>query len=230
MNTKKKFWMAAWLFILLAACRGQPEFVNHEPPSLTVTTIDSSDERVAALGCDVIQPPPNLIGGLDPSYPIAICSIQYTPGEGSDELAAEIERGEFLHYTGGLFGEYIRYVIQRDGEFVLLKTEADFRTAFAPIESPEEALSYALAVRNLAAYYDLQYLPGYEYEVGTIEDTHVTAEADGYIVHLFHQQVAGCGPHWTSAVDVRVAFDGQLEEIANEALFHDPNTDELCVD
>jgi hypothetical protein len=50
------------------------------------------------------------------------------------------------------------------------------------------------------------------------------------IVHLFHDQVTGCGPHWTSEVDVRVSVEGNVEEAASKAIFRDPNTDELCVD
>jgi hypothetical protein len=223
--------MSVWLFIFLTACKGEPKFINHPPPNLTVPSdAFNGGETIAALGCNEIQVPSSLIGGLNPSYPIAICAIRYIPGEGSEELGAEIESGQFFYYTGGLFGNYVRYIIQRDGEFVLLKTEEDFRKVFAPIESPDEALSYVLAVRNLSANYGLQYTPGYEYEVDTVEDTHVTPEAGGYLVHLFHDQVFGCGPHWTSEVDVRVSTDGNLEEAASQAIFRDPNMDELCVD
>jgi hypothetical protein len=87
-----------------------------------------------------------------------------------------------------------------------------------------------LAVRNLSAYYGLEYLSGYEYEVDTIEDTYVTPEANGYLVHLFYDQVFGCGPHWTSAIDVRVSIEGNVEELSSTAIFRDPNLDELCVD
>jgi len=221
--------MGLWLFIFLTACKGEPKFINHPSPSLAVSSdAFHGNETVAALGCDEIQGPSNLLGGLDPSYPIAVCAVH--PGEGSEELRAEIESGQFFYYTGGLFGNYVRYVIQQNGEFVYLKTEDDFRKIFAPIESPDEALSYVLAVRNLSAYYGLQYTPGYEYEVDTIEDTHVTPEADGYLVNLFHDQVFGCGPHWTSEVDVRVSIEGNVEEIASMAIFRDPNMDEMCVD
>lgn len=174
--------------------------------------------------------PSNFIGGLDPSYPIAICAFQYTPGEDSEELQAEIESGQYFYYTGGLFGYYVRYVIQQNGELILLKTENEFREQFAPINSPEEALSYVLAVRNLSAYYGLEYIPGYEYEIDTIEDTHVTSEADGYRVHVFYNQEFGCGPHWTSAIDVHVSLEGNVEEINSTALFRDPNLDEVCID
>lgn len=223
--------LAVWLMIFLSACQIKPKFINHTPPDLVASFEAFNDpSALAALGCNEIGPPSNLLGGLEPRYPIAICTIQYIPGDGSEELIAEIESGQYIYYTGGLFGTYIRYVIQQNGEFVLLKTEEEFRKVFAPIESADEALSYALAVRNLSAAYGIEYFHGYEYEVDTIEDTYVTPEADGYLVHLFYDQVFGCGPHWTYAVDVHVSVKGNVEEVSNTALFRDPNLDELCVD
>src|SRR5262245_57895219 len=156
MKIKNSFSIAVWSFIFLTACNRASQFINHDPPSLTISSdAFKDDEALAALGCNEIQAPSSLLGGLDPSYPIAVCAIQYIPGEGSDELRAEIDSGQFFYYTGGLFGNYIRYVIQQNNEFILLKTEEDFRNVFAPIGSPEEALSYVLAVRNLMAYYGL---------------------------------------------------------------------------
>ena len=63
-----------------------------------------------------------------------------------------------------------------------------------------------------------------------IEDKYVTTEADGYLVHLFYDSVFGCGPHWTSAIDVHVSTDGSMEELSSTPLLRDPNLDELCVD
>ena len=231
MKSRIKFWMAVWSFIFLAACNRQPTFINHPAPNLTVS-LDAfnDDQALTALGCDEIQAPPNLIGALNPPYPIAICAILYMPGGRSEELLAEIDSGQFLYYTGGLFGTYVRYVIHQNGEFVLLKTEEDFRRVFAPIESPDEALSYVVAIRNLSASYGIQYDPAYEYEVDTIEDTYVTSESDGYIVHLFHDQAFGCGPHWISEVEMQVTWEGVVQELSRKPIFRDPHQDELCVD
>jgi len=230
MKTKIKFWMIVWLFIFLTACKGEPKLINHPAPNLTISfDAFNDDATIAALGCDEIQAPSNLIGGLDPSYPIAICAIRMD-GEESEELRAEIDSGQFFYYTGGLLGNYVRYVIHQGNEFVLLKTEEGFRNLFAPIESADEALSYALAVRNLSAYYGLQYEPAYKYEVDTIEDTYVIPDSNGYLVHLFYDQVFGCGPHWISEVDMRVSVEGNVEEVASKPIFRDPNMDEVCVD
>ena len=231
MKTKTKLLQTAWLLIFLSSCQSRPEFINHEPPNLAVSMdVFSDDTLLANFGCNEIQTPPSLIGGLEPSYPIAICTLQYTPGEGTEELAAEIEAEQYFYYTGGLFGTYIRYIIYQNGEFVLLKTEEDLRKLFAPIESPEEALSYVLAAKNLSASYGIQYDPAYKYEVDRIEDTYVTPDTDGYLVHLFPDQAFGCGPHWISEVDVHVSVDGNIEERSSRQLFRNPDLDDVCFD
>ncbi len=231
MKTKTKLWLAFWLLISLSACQRKPQFINHPPPNLAISMdVFTDDTLLANFGCDEIQAAPSLIGGLEPTYPIAICAIQYGQGERTEELAAEIESGQFIYYTGGLFGTYIRYIIYQNGEFVLLKTEEELRKLFAPIESPDEALSYVLAVKNLSAYYGLDYDPAFEYEVDTIEDTFVTPDTDGYLVHLFHDQMFGCGPHWTSEVDVHVSVEGNIEERSGRQIFRDPNIDDVCFD
>ena len=231
MKTKTNLWVVIWVLISLSACQSEPEFINHAPPNLVVSmNVFSDDALLANFGCDEIQAPSSFIGGLDPSYPIVVCANQYMPGEATEELAAIVESGQFFYYTGGLFGSYVRYIIYQNGEFVLLKTEEDLRRLFAPIESPDESLSYVLAAKNLSAYYSLHYDSVYEYEVDTIEDTYVTPDTDGYLVHLFHDQVFGCGPHWISEVDVHVSVDGNIEERSSRQIFRNPDLDDLCVD
>ena len=229
------------LLLLLAACSPKPRFINHPQPDLSVT-FDAfvagclndgsgqclSESTRVALGCDEIQAPPSLLGGLNPSYPIAAC--QMIPNQIKPETQAEIDRGLYFFYTGGLFGSYVRYVISQDGEFRLIKSEEEFRAIYAPVETPEEALSYVLAVTNLSAYYGFAYDPAYKYEVSTIEDTYVTSEPDGYRLHLFHDAVFGCGPHWISEVEVHVSAEGIIRETSSKPIFRDPNQDDLCVD
>jgi len=190
----------------------------------------NADSSLADFGCNDILIPSNLMGGLEPAYPIAICQIDLFAGAQTPNIESEIERGEFISHLGGLSRSYIRYVVFQNGEYRLLKTEDEFRNVYTPIESPEEALSYVLAVTRYSASYGLEYDPSMKYEVGTLEDTHVTSESDGYILHLYFYQFYGCGPHWTSAVDVHVSFEGAIKEIGQTQVFRDPNLDDLCVD
>jgi hypothetical protein len=246
MKNKPHIWLMISLLFLLAACQTQPKIINHDPPSLSVSfskfqeaacPLDGNGNLncdpghpLSALDCDAIFAPPNLSGGLDPSYPIAICQIDAIYGNASDETKAEIDAGEYFYYEGGLSGKYIRYVIFRNAEFRLLKSEKEFRDAYAPIESPEEALSYVLAVTNLSASYGIVLDPASEYEVDTIEDTFVTTTADGYDLLLYSYAAFGCGPHWTSAVLVHVSRAGIIQELSRTQVFRDPNLDDVCFD
>ena len=246
MIKKPHTWLVLSLLFLLAACQTQPKVINHNPPNLSVSFSKFQDlacpldingnlncdpsHPLGALDCDGISAPPNLFGGLEPSYPIAICEVDVAYGNASDETKAEIEAGEYFYYAGGLSGKYVRYVIFRNGEFILLRSEKEFLDVYAPIESPEEALSYVLAVTHLSAYYGIVTYPEYKYAVNTIEDTFVTATADGYDLLLYAYAEFGCGPHWTSAVMVHVSGAGVIQELSRTNVFRDPNLDDVCID
>jgi len=246
MNNKPHIWLMISLLFLLAACQTQPKIINHNPPSLSVSfskfqemacPLDEngnlncgSGHPLSGLDCDNILEPPSLFGGLDPSYPIAICQVDLIYGNSNDETKAEIDAGEYFYYAGGLSGKYIRYAIFRNDEFLLLKSEKEFRDAYAPIESPEEALSYVLAVTNLSAYYGIVLDPASEYVVDTIEGTFVTTTSDGYDLLLYSYAAFGCGPHWTSAVLVHVSGAGIIQELSRTQVFRDPSLDDVCFD
>jgi hypothetical protein len=236
-----------WL-LFLVGCQRPPEFVNHSRPALTVDfsvfeTVGcppdeygrmycEGDSPLAALGCDRIRKPSELLGGLEPSFPIGVCLVE--PYRNTDEPESADARmpaeGEYFYRTGGLYPIFVRYVLFGDDQLRLIETEEEFRGIFSPIDSPDEALSYALAVTNLSAYYNLEFNPDYEYFVNELEDTHVDVVEDGYIVHLYRYQAFGCGPHNTSAVDLLITNQGSVEEVAREAVYKDPSEDDLCVD
>jgi hypothetical protein len=118
----------------------------------------------------------------------------------------------------------------RDGQLQLIRTQDEFREVFAPVQAVEEALSYALAVTRYSARYGLELDAQYEYLVDEIEDTHVEAVDDGYRVHLYYYRLCGCGPHPTSAVELHVGPDGQIEQVAVQDVYKDPDEDDLCID
>jgi hypothetical protein len=190
-----------------------------------------AESPLAALGCDRIRKPTDLLGGLEPPLPIAVCLVEPFRHTDDPEFYEQIEaEGEYFYRSGGLMPVYTRYVVSQDDQFRLIKTEDEFRDVFAPIETSEEALSYSLAVRKLSAYYGLEPNPEYEYFVDQIEDTHVEMATDGYLVHLFYYQVFGCGPHETYAIVVQVTEQGHVEEVSEDPIYKDPSEDDLCVD
>jgi hypothetical protein len=226
---------------LVTACQPTPAVINHPAPTLTTdysafveagcaegASTCELDQFLADFGCNQISPASNYLGGLSPAYPIALCEVQpYAEESAAVDL---IQGKDYFYNSGGLFPVYIRYLIARDGEFQLIRNLNELRDIYAPIETPEEALSYALAATDLSAYYGLERNPDYKYEVETLEDTHVETTEGGYLLHLYDYQVFGCGPHWTSTVDVQVTTDGALTILDQDHVYRDPTHDNLCVD
>ena len=241
---------ASWILLVLAltGCQQAPRFVNHERPAWTVDfatfetvgcpadqygqRICQPDSAMASLGCDRIREPTSLLGALEPSYPLAVCLIDpWRAAEGPTEEQRRImDEQTYLYATGCLAPTFVRYVIQRDGQYQLLTTEEQFRNEFAPVESAHEALSYALATTGRSARYGQEYDRKLAYSVEVLEDTHVVTSGDGYITHLFRYQLCGCGPHPTVAERYRVTPDGHVERLSAVAVFRDPEEDDMCID
>lgn len=229
-----------------AGCGKTPDVINHETPALSVEFSPFTDagcpdgdygirlcepsSPLAAFGCDRIEQPPDLFGGLTPAVSMAVCVFEFGRHWDDFDLIDSIERDGYIHTTGGLSPVHTRYVVYEQDGFTLLPTAGDMQSFFAPIDRAEEALSYAMALTGYSAYYGLEVERGMRYLVNTLEDTHVEEVEDGYLVHLYYYRFFGCGPHTTSAVDVLVTRDGTLTELGWEGVFEDPEEDQLCVD
>jgi hypothetical protein len=185
------------------------------------------DGPLAGLGCDAIGEPGELLGGLEPANPIARCL--YFPTQHLQENPAAQEEDRFYN-EGCLRPVYVRYVISKEGQFVSVNTLAELQAIYAPLESPEEALSYAVAATGLEAKYGLEREPDFRYFQDTLEDTHVEEKDGGYEVLLYHYQVCGCGPHTTSVIQLQVSTEGEIQEVSSNPIYEDPSQDGLCVD
>ena len=241
---KPTYFSVVLVFFLLAGC-GKVQVINHPKPDLEVDFSPFEEAGcpqdqygfrrcleesvIYSLGCDFIQPTSDLLGGLTPVYPMAKCIYRpFDHPEISDPYS--IPESEYIFRSGGLMPEFIRYVIQWDGEFKLIKDPGDFRATFSPVETQNEALSFSLALKNLDATYGWKVDKQFRYYVEQLEDTFIEKVSDDYIVHAFAYQFFGCGPHYTYAIDIKVTAEGQVEEIGREKLFNDPAKDDLCVD
>ncbi len=237
------------LTLFLTACGPLlgPTFINHPRPDLTVDfalfesagcegasgreLVCAAESPIAALGCDAIQKPSDLLGGLTPGRPLALCLV--SPGRFDQDFGRSNEiadSGEYIYREGGFIVTYYRYVVHDGQDYVLLATKTAVRDYFAPIESADEALSYALAVTSAGARYDLTFDSDLEYFVDEIEDTHVETVTDGYVVHLFRTPTFGCGPFETRALAYKVTADGEFNEESRVEVFKNPDDDNLCVD
>ncbi|NQU66547.1 MAG: hypothetical protein HQ510_01260 [Candidatus Marinimicrobia bacterium] len=138
---------------------------------------------------------------------------------------------EYIYiYSGGLGSSLGRYVIYKNTEFILIKNEDDFRSIFAPISSPLEALSYLLAVTNFEARFGLEWVPEFVYFVEKIEDTHIVSSNGNYIINLFGKEIYGCGPHRTFQGIFQITANGRVIELSREPIFKNPAEDNDCVD
>lgn len=216
-----------------------PEVTNHPPPEISINTqpferadcpLEYGFQRcepqspLGELGCQMIRPPGNFLGGLKPEYPIYICLTQ---ARSPEEKPSE---SEFIYAEGCLLKHYLNYIIWSDDQFQLIKSQSDFKNAFAPIDSEVEALSYALGVTGYAAQFGLEANKSFRYYVDHIEDTHVTPTQGGYLVYLFDYRLCGCGPHPTYSIEILVRTNGDWQETNRTKIYEDPQEDSLCVD
>ncbi len=233
---------ALWLALpgLCSACGTKiPALIQHDPPEMPAVDIGPFLEAdcqaddygylacpagspPAALECSYLRAPDALLGGLQPAYPLVQCQLGY------DKYPAGSE--SYIIEVGCLDHRWVQYVIFRGGGYQTLANFADFQASFAPVESQQEALSYALATTGLRAYFDLETPQNYRYEVEQIEETFVEQTDQGYRVLLFDYSVCGCGPHMFKAVTVNVTSDGGINREAPIDLFRDPELDDVCGD
>lgn len=214
------------------------EIINHDRPNLevdfspfTLAGCSSSDpyscdenSEIYTLGCDDVEYEP-LLGGLTPHYPVLKCIKMYDLFWSLDELSSEC----FYHI--GVMAPYCyRSVVYVDSKYRLVETVDEFRDLFVPIDTPEEALSFVLATGNYQALYDLKKDKRLVYLARVLEDTHVDAVSDGYLVHIFYYTFMGCGSHETVANTVKVTFDGTTEVLNGILVFRNPDEYGLCRD
>jgi hypothetical protein len=91
-------------------------------------------------------------------------------------------------------------------------------------------LGFALISGYYYARYNHKIQKTIIYYVQTIEDSYVETITDGYIVHLFYTPNDSCGPFNTEAVEVRVTYDGYVDEINRYPIYRDPAYDSTCFD
>lgn len=179
----------------------------------------------------VVSAPVEALGGLKPALALAQSTkTRCAPGEG-------------LAFVGGRLGSCRVLLAEHNGQIRLLDTPVKFLQVFAPVESAEEALAFAVALHNAHPLYafdkralgsknygmiDLR--PEFRYYAPEFVPTTVKQEGSDYLVNLFSFQQFGCGPHPYFAVSYRVTAAGTVTETSRTRLFEDPHFDDLCVD
>ena len=229
MNTKIGLLIFAIVGLLLAACGGAatptsapvamaptvaqytPRFTNHPAPEFsssigaftfggcnTETGICPPDSPIGQLGCQKVVAR-DLYGGLTPAIPAAWCIVE--TGQPANSEAFDYINLPTPHYRG--------LVIYNNNLFYLAGNPSIVQDLYAPIETPEEALSYALLLTSYEPKYDQGIIANAEYLTPLIEDTHVDKLANGFGLHLFVTEPTSNCEWTTSAVDVLVYPTGR---------------------
>ncbi|MBN1811141.1 MAG: hypothetical protein JXA14_04825 [Anaerolineae bacterium] len=185
-------------------------FPNNEQPSLAC----DDGSPLARFECEVLLTSRFDVGfGLDPAYPLVAMCYYWSDAEGL--------------YGAGTFR--VGHIFEVDDNYVLVNSAAEMQGMFAPIDSPEEALSYTQLLTGLRAGYEFKPRFGKQmFLQEVIQDTHVTDMGHGYFVHPYHSPTLGCGPYITSQVDVIVDRDGTITWMGATPVYVDLHM--MCLD
>lgn len=173
--------------------------------------LTESCAELMALGCEEVNSPNFYAGGLDPPYAVMEC-LHTEEGESPDPT--------FFRQVNGLDRRFRTFAVLVDGKYRLMIKRSEFKALFSPVESTDEAISYAMAMTSLQARFDLKSDAEVEYLVDAIAETHAEETAEGYMVTLFdwsHQM--GCDTHPFYDVLVLVTNTGEVREVLRREIY-----------
>lgn len=211
----------------------QPTIIHHSAPKLKVN-LDwveeagcqlneyssgyysgycSSESPLYKMGCESILAT-YLFGGLP--FQVVTCTNSNLEPLGPHY----VERGCLISERTEALVAFINGTYQFVGQ-------DDIKAMSAPIESPNEALSYVLVSGDYYARYAIELDTFEEYLVDQIDDTFVEVTDIGYLVHVFrHRNPCGCQEHILDAVTVFVGKGGSIKVIDSYSI----SKNETCVD
>ena len=206
------------LILIVIFCGCKPRLKVHTEPCTRITTtalsIDSSKFKFFedTFHMNFINQAENYLSGLTPRKKILIA---YSLGiEGGNYLADPSITNSF------------KYIIVEtsNNKYELIDTNEKFKRFFAPVDSKEEALSFACALSNSEPKYDFSDIKDnfilYQQEINV---TNVKELSNGYEVQLFLYQMTGCPPHYYYSTKYFVGKNGDVKEIERKKFYEDPN-------
>jgi len=116
--------------------------VVHRLWALRGAWVCPDNAAIQALGCDTLAPD-NLLAGFTPLRPIMRCH----------SFKTELPDSEHFRCVEGSYNGYLLF---QDGHYRLIANQSELQAWFAPVESADEALSFALVATNLAAKFGLK--------------------------------------------------------------------------
>jgi len=175
-----------------------------------VKELPESCTELVALGCNEMHGTRFYAGGLQPPYGVMECI----------HAGEEPPDREYFRQPAGMDTRFRSFAVFQDGEYRLFIKKSEFRDIFAPAESAEEALSYAMAMTSLSARFDINPNENVEYLVDVIAETHAEEIPAGYLVYLFDSdRKMGCDIHSFYAVKVLVTQNGEVNEMERQEIY-----------
>jgi hypothetical protein len=178
-----------------------------------------STPKAEGITCGEYSQPNDLFGALTPKTPITSCD---TLGRGLEVKG--------IYRSGCRLATWHRYVVADGKKLDLIDTKEAFVKRFAPVETPAEALAFAVALTDSKALFKIELPKDAQLFLKTVDPTSVTPVADGFKVRLYGYQFCGCGPHNHLAVDYLVTRAGEVRELDSVPAWTDPKTAKLCID
>jgi hypothetical protein len=163
------------------------------------------------------EPVNDLTGSLNPKYPMVLAFERY-------------KYDNVLFYKGCISVNGYALIIKAEDGYHILRNRNDLKKFFAPIESKEEALSYAYISTGLFPAYKFEIGKSFRKFVSSVNTTYSIKKNGGYEVNLFDYKFCGCGPHPYFMVRYQISINGDIEKIETIKLYEDPLQDGLCVD
>jgi hypothetical protein len=161
------------------------------------------DSPLATFGCEFIRPPAGNYPELGADR--AIVGRCYSIPAAEDQ-----PRDAYLFRSGCAFRRNVAHIIKVKDHYVLLDTADSQRAFFSPIESREEALSFAQMMTGLVAQFTFENDTNLLYFQDLIEGTRVTEMNSGYRMNLFHLVSCSCEPWINSEVEIIVNRSGDV--------------------
>lgn len=174
--------------------------------------------EAASFGCEQQHSFPEL-DALTPAFPAYFCR----------RSAKNLLHPFAFQASGCLFPGYITFIVEHQGQATAPQSQAAFHALYAPIDTPAEALSYAIAITQFTQENRQIVLPGYRpFDQRTIPYQVSTEAADRYRAQIMVQDGprCGCAKRSLQAVTYQITKNGQIS-IVEETLVA---TEEGCLD
>jgi len=187
-----------------------------------------ANPRISKFGCSEIEPPPIYWGGLKPYRPMAKCLNRFRGGDFIRTRGCKAVTRERLIVMDGL---------EKKSKLFLINNKEEFRSFFAPINDPREAISYVAALTGDYPIYSFpkKYFMSTPEERGeyikkNLKPTEVVLDKKGYHVRLFDKTGCGCNRPTLFAVEYLVTLDGYIQEESRKPVWQAHRLYEICLD